>query len=67
MNTATDKNTITNFELDELYKACETVEGVKWLILALMESPNQIENSSLSVLYNALESAEDKIKGVVKR
>lgn len=64
MNAATDKNTVTNNELDELFHSCETVEGVKWLIMALMENPNPIENNSLAVLYRALESAESKIKTV---
>lgn len=62
MNAATDKKTLTNEELDNLGLALESVEGVKGLILALMESPNPVENNSLSVLYNALESAEDKLK-----
>lgn len=66
MNAATNKNTLTNEEFDNLALALESVEGVKWLILALMESPNPAENNSLSVLYNALESAEDKLKATIK-
>lgn len=49
---------------DILHSAIEEIEGVKWLLLALIESPNEIENASMLVLYNSLEKAGVSLKSI---
>lgn len=62
MNANTIKTNLEN--QDQLAHVIESVSGIKWIILALMESPNPVENSSLSVIYDALESTENTIKAI---
>lgn len=61
MNTATKNNAFATSDYDNLADAREMIAGSKLIILALMEAQSQIENSSLAVLYNALDCAGQKL------
>lgn len=51
---------------DAIHAAWQTVDGLRWMLLALLEFPNQIEASQLVMLYNAADDAAETLAAVKK-
>lgn len=51
---------------DAVHAAWQTVDGLRWMLLALLEYPNQIEASQLVMLYNAADDAAETLEAVEK-